>query len=148
MNTKLVDDKDRSRSFTRYPFLVATLVAASVAFAGPVFAKGPDDSALSLSTNEMGAGNVTPPSFEEPWDDGSSSFAGPALAPPPEEPASPAPESTFEGFTSEPSGGPWMERPEGQFAQPWVNPSISATNPMPELPPAGISHGGLDGRIP
>jgi len=34
-----------------------------------------------------------------------------------------------------------MERPESQFAQPWVNPSISATNPMPELRSAGTGHG-------
>jgi hypothetical protein len=89
-----------------------------------------------------------PPSFEEPWDDGTSSLAGPTLSPAPEEPAAAAPGSTFEGFTSEPSAGAWMERPESQFAQPWVNPSISATNPMPELPSAGIGHGGIDGRIP
>ena len=148
MNTKLVDHQDRSRSFARNAFLVATLVAASaVAFARPVFARGGDDSVLSPSSNEMGAGNVTP-SFEEPWDDGSASLAGPALSPAPAEPATAAPASTFDGFTSEPSAGAWMERPESEFAQPWVNPSISATNPMPELPPVGVSHGGLDGRIP
>ena len=149
MNSKLVDDKSRSRSFTRHAILVATLVAASaVAFARPVFAQGTEDSALSPSPNEMGSGGATPPSFEEPWDDGTSSVAGPTLSPAPEEPAAASPGSTFEGFPSEPSAGAWMERPESQFAQPWVNPSISATNPMPELPSAGIGHGGIDGRIP
>jgi hypothetical protein len=103
---------------------------------------------LSLSPNEMGSGEATPPSFEEPWDDGTSSVAGPTLSPPPEEPAAAAPGTTFEGFTSEPSAGAWMERPESQFAQPWVNPSISTSNPTPELPSAGIGHGGIDGRIP
>jgi hypothetical protein len=149
MNARLVDHKSRSRSFNPYAILLATIVAASaVAFARPVFAEGPGDSALSLSPNEMGSGEATPPSFEEPWDDGTSLLAGPTLSPAPEEPAAASPGSTFEGFTSEPSAGAWMERPESQFAQPWVNPSISATNPMPELPSAGIGHGGIDGRIP
>jgi hypothetical protein len=148
MNARLLDHKSRSRSSTRHAILVATLIAASaVAFALPVFAQEPGDSALSLSPNEMRSGEATPPSFEEPWDDGTSSVAGPTLSPPPEEPAAAAPGTTFEG-TSEPSAGAWMERPESQFAQPWVNPSISATNPMPELPSAGTDHGGIDGRIP
>jgi hypothetical protein len=104
MNSKLVDDKSRSRSFTRHAILVATLVAASaVAFARPLFAQGTEDSALSPSPNEMGSGGAMPPSFEEPWDDGTSSLAGPTLSPAPEEPAAAAPGSTFEGFTSEPS---------------------------------------------
>jgi hypothetical protein len=149
MNARLLDHKSRSRSSTRHAILVATLVAVSaVAFARLVFAQGTEDSALSPSPNEMGSGGATPPSFEEPWDDGTSPVDGPTLSPAPEEPAAAAPESTFEGFRSEPSAGAWMERPESQFAQPWVNPSISATNPMPELPSAGIGHGGIDGRIP
>jgi hypothetical protein len=149
MNARLLDHKSRSRSSTRHAILVATLVAVSaVAFARLVFAQGTEDSALSPSPNEMGSGGATPPSFEEPWDDRTSSVAGPTLSPAPEEPAAASPGSTFEGFPSEPSAGAWMERPESQFAQPWVNPSISATNPMPELPSAGIGHGGIDGRIP
>jgi hypothetical protein len=149
MNARLLDHKSRSRSSTRHAILVATLVAVSaVAFARLVFAQGTEDSALSPSPNEMGSGGATPPSFEEPWDDGTSSVAGPTLSPAPEEPAAASPGSTFEGFPSEPSAGAWLERPESQFAQPWVNPSISATNPMPELPSAGIGHGGIDGRIP
>jgi hypothetical protein len=149
MNARLLDHKSRSRSSTRHAILVATLVAVSaVAFARLVFAQGTEDSALSPSPNEMGSGGATPPSFEEPWDDGTSSVAGPTLSPAPEEPAAASPGSTFEGFPSEPSAGAWMERPESQFAQPWVNPSISATNPMPELPSAGTGHGGIDGRIP
>jgi hypothetical protein len=149
MNARLLDHKSRSRSSTRHAILVATLVAVSaVAFARLVFAQGTEDSALSPSPNEMGSGGATPPSFEEPWDDGTSSVAGPTLSPAPEEPAAASPGSTFEGFPSEPSAGALMERPESQFAQPWVNPSISATNPMPELPSAGTGHGGIDGRIP
>ena len=30
---------------------------------------------------------------------------------------------TYGGFASESAGSPWMQRPEGAFAQPWVNPS-------------------------
>jgi hypothetical protein len=142
MNTKLADDKDSPRIFARYGSLLATFIAASaIALAQPVLARGPDDSALSFSTNEMGSGDVAPPSFEEPWNDESSSFAGPALAPAPEQPDAAAPGGTFEGFPSEPSAGPWAERPQSQFAQPWVNPSISATNQMGQQPAMGLTPG-------
>ncbi len=43
------------------------------------------------------------------------------------------------GFTPAPSGGPWMERPEAPFAQPFVNSAIPAAG-MAELPgtPQGV----------
>jgi hypothetical protein len=45
--------------------------------------------------------------------------------------------SYSEGFVApESSGGPWMQRPEGAFAQPWVNPPASANLPMRESSPA------------
>jgi len=39
------------------------------------------------------------------------------------------------GFAPESSGGAWMQRPEGAFAQPWVNPPASANLPMRESSP-------------
>jgi hypothetical protein len=142
MNTTLLENNDRSRSFTRCTSLVATFVAASaLACFQPVFAQSDSNSALKTSTDDRGSGVVTPPSFEEPWDDATPSFASPDLAPAPEEPAAPQPARTFGGVTPEPPAGPWMEPPESPLSQPWVNPSISATNPIPELPPAGLSPG-------
>lgn len=142
MNTTVLKDYGRPRRFFRCASALATILAASALVAiEPAFAR-------SLNNPAFESGEATSPSFEEPWDDGSPSFAGPALAPGPGEPAAASPGHAFDGFTSDPSAGPWMERPESQFAQPWVNPSISATNPMPETPPVRISHGGFDGRIP
>src|SRR5208282_6497196 len=139
MNTTSLVNGDRRGSFTRFACLVATFVAASaLVFLQPVFAHSLSNSALNLSPEDQGSGIVTPPSFDEPWDDATSSFASPALAPAPGEPAAHRPAPMFGGLTSEPSDGPWMEPPESPFAQPWVNPSISATNPMRELPPAGF----------
>src|SRR6266852_8251688 len=43
--------------------------------------------------------------------------------------------SLSRGFTPESSGSPWMQRPEGAFAQPWVNPPASANLPMRESSP-------------
>jgi len=142
MNTTVLKDDGRLHRLFRCASALATILAASALVAvGPVFAR-------SLNNPAFGSGDAKSPSFEEPWDDGSTSFASPALAPAPEEPAAASQGRVFEGFTSEPSAGPWMERPESQFAQPWVNPSTSVTNPMPEMPPAGISHDGFDGRVP
>jgi len=42
---------------------------------------------------------------------------------------------TYGGFESESAGSPWMQRPEGAFAQPWVNPSTPANLPMRESAP-------------
>ena len=42
---------------------------------------------------------------------------------------------TYGGFESESAGSPWMQRPEGAFAQPWVNPSTAAPLPMRESSP-------------
>ena len=141
MNTTVLKDDGRTHRLFRCASALATILAASALVAiEPVFAR-------SLNNFLFGSGDAKPPSFEEPWDDGSPSYAGPVLAPAPEQPDAVAPGSAFEGFTSEPSAGPWMERPESQFAQPWVNPSMSATNPMREMPPVGISHDGFDGRI-
>jgi len=139
MNTKSPANRAR---------LMATLVAASaLVFVQPVFAHSFTESASTLSPDDAGTGNAVPPSFEEPWDDGSSSFAGPALAPAPEQPDAtlPAPAPMSEGFTPETSGGPWMESPESPFAQPFVNPSTIA--PMSGLPPEGMSHPGFVGPI-
>lgn len=42
---------------------------------------------------------------------------------------------SYGGFASESAGSPWMQRPEGAFAQPWVNPPTSANLPMRSSPP-------------
>jgi len=49
---------------------------------------------------------------------------------------------TYGGFASESAGSPWMQRPEGAFAQPWVNPSTTATLPMRESSPVFSSSPG------
>jgi hypothetical protein len=49
---------------------------------------------------------------------------------------------SYGGFASESAGSPWMQRPEGAFAQPWVNPSTPATLPMRESSPVFSSSPG------
>ena len=49
---------------------------------------------------------------------------------------------SYGGFASESAGSPWMQRPEGAFAQPWVNPSTAATLPMRESSPVFSSSPG------
>lgn len=49
---------------------------------------------------------------------------------------------TYGGFASESAGSAWMQRPEGAFAQPWVNPPTSATIPMRESSPVFSSSPG------
>ena len=146
MNTKSRVNDDRWGSFTRFACMAVTLVAVSVVvFLQPAFAHSFTNSALNLSPDDAGTGNAVPPSFEEPWDDASSSFAGPALAPAPEQPNASMPAPMSGGFTPETSAGPWMQSPESPFAQPFVNPSTTA--PMSELPPEGMSHPGFVGPI-
>jgi len=43
--------------------------------------------------------------------------------------------SLSRGFAPESSGSAWMQRPQGAFAQPWVNPPTSANLPMRESSP-------------
>jgi hypothetical protein len=49
---------------------------------------------------------------------------------------------TYGGFASESAGSPWMQRPQGAFAQPWINPSTPATIPMRESSPVFSSSPG------
>jgi hypothetical protein len=145
MNTSYQMDNGGSRSFTRRASLVATFVAAlTLASMQPVFAQSHGNSASEISTDNWGSEGDTTPPFEESWDDTTPAFAGgPALAPAPQEPAAPQASPMFGGLDSAPSAGPWMVPPESPLAQPWVNPSISATNPMPELPTVGPSPDGF-----
>jgi hypothetical protein len=149
MKTPSIALNSCSRHFSRHASLAATILAASaLVFVQPVFAHSFTESAATLSPDDAGTGNAVPPSFEEPWDDASSSFAGPGLAPAPEQPDAslPAPAPMSGGFTPEtPTGGPWMESPDAPFAQPFVN--LSTTSPMSELPPEGMSHPGFVGPI-
>jgi hypothetical protein len=140
MNSTLLKDNGHSRSYTRCASMVATLLAVSVlVFLQPVLAQSQGNS--PLPSDDLETGDITPPSFGEPWDDPPNSFAGPALAPAPKEPTAPQASPIFGGLDSGPSAGPWMEPPESPLAQPWVNPSISATNQMPELPSENPVHG-------
>jgi hypothetical protein len=119
--------------------LVAIFAAtATLALVQPVFAQTYDGSAPE--TNDSSIYN-----FDEPWDDSTPSYGGPVLAPAPEGPATPESAPMLGGYSSERSGGLWMESPESPFAQPFVNPSISATNPMRELPPVGGFHSPVGG---
>jgi hypothetical protein len=116
--------------------LIATFVAAAtLVFVQPLFAQTDDGFAAETSDESSMA-----PNFEEPWEDSTPSYGGPVLAPAPEEPAAPESAPMLGGYSSERSAGPWMEPPESPFAQPFVNPSISATNP---LPPVGQPYGGF-----
>ena len=55
---------------------------------------------------------------------------------------SPTYSPTYGGFESESAGSPWQQRPEGAFAQPWVNPSTPANLPMRESSPVFSSSPG------
>jgi hypothetical protein len=101
-------------------------------------------------------GNIYPDSTdseESPGvrDPGDSSdfgpYSEPDLARAPRESAdsesAPMAESLSRGFVApESSNSPWMQRPEGAFAQPWVNPSTPATLPMRESSPVFSSSPG------
>jgi hypothetical protein len=108
--------------------LVATLlVASTLAWIQPVFAQSNDGSEAGMSTDSLAV-----PEMGESWDVGPYSAAGPALAPAPEEPMDSESVPLLGGFTPAPA---FMQRPEGPFAQPFVNSTIPATG-MPELPGA------------
>ena len=112
--------------------MLATFAAvATLALVQPVFAQTYDGSAAE-TTNDSSIYN-----FATPSDDFTPAYEGPVLAPAPEEPAAPESTPMLGGYSSERSAGPWMEPPESPFAQPFVNPSISATSPMAGLPPVG-----------
>jgi hypothetical protein len=144
MNTTLQKKNGRSRNFTRCASLLAAFVVSlALVFIQPVFAQSHGNSASEISTDDWGSEVDATPSFEEPWDVTTPAFAGPALAPAPEEPAAPQASPMFGGLDSAPSAGPWMVPPESPLAQPWVNPSISATDQMPELPTVGPAPDGF-----
>jgi hypothetical protein len=94
-----------------------------------------------------------PPAIRDPGnsaDFGSYSPSDTDLAPAPREYAEPqtAPmygqtyAPSYGGFASESAGSPWMQRPQGAFAQPWVNPSTTATVPMRQSSPVFSSSPG------
>ena len=115
---------------------LAFVVALTFAFVRPAFAQHvigniyPDSTDSQESSAARDPGNST--------DFGPYSLSEPDLAPAPRDVYSePAPRtgSLSEGFVAPESGGAWMQRPEGAFAQPWVNPSTSVTVPMRESSP-------------
>jgi len=140
--------RGRSRSLTQSASLVAitSVVAAALVCVQPVFADAEIDgsSAAGISTDRQESPAV--PDWGKPWDVGPSSFTDPALAPAPTGPMDREQAPMLGGFAPESSGGPWMERPEGPFAQPWVNPAMPDTQ-MRELPPVGTPFGGFNGRV-
>jgi hypothetical protein len=117
--------------------LVAIFAAtATLALVQPAFAQTYDGSDAETSNDSSIYNFATPSDDFTPSYGYTPSYEGPVLAPAPEEPAAPM----SGGYSSERSAGPWMESPESPFAQPFVNPSISATNPMRELPAVGGFH--------
>ena len=110
------------------------------------------------SSDQRVIGNIYPDttdSEESPGvrDRGDSSDFGPyplsepdlARAPRESADSEPAPMtgSLSRGFGApESSNSPWMQRPEGAFAQPWVNPPASANLPMRESSPVFSSSPG------
>jgi len=119
-------------------FIAALVVISALVWIQPVLAQSNDGYNPEISTDSPGV-----PELGQSWDVGPYSSAGPALAPAPEEPMDSESAPLIGGFTPAPSGGwpsggAFMQRPEGPFAQPFVNSTIPATG-MPELP--GAPHG-------
>lgn len=129
-----------SRSLARYASHVAItfLVASVIAGVQPAFASSDDASVVKISIDSPFAD----PDVSESWDGGESSPGEPDLAPAPEEPeeepVDPEPAPMSGSFAPSNPGGAWMERPESQFAQPFVNPTIPAPMSAP---------GGSFGRV-
>jgi hypothetical protein len=130
---------------TSFVFVVAlTFAFVRPAFAqrviGNIYPDTPNDSQESSGVRDPG----------NSADYGVSALAEPDLAPAPREadpePAAPSYEPSYGGFATESSGSPWMQRPEGAFAQPWVNPSTPATIPMRETPYMSSPSAGFYGR--
>jgi len=125
------------------------VVALSLAFVRPAFAQRiigniyPDSPESQESSGVRDPGNSA--------DFGPYSLSEPDLAPAPRESepeaAAPSYEPSYGGFATESSGSPWMQRPEGAFAQPWVNPSTPATIPMRETPYMSSPSAGFYGRV-
>lgn len=111
--------------------IAALVVVSALAWIQPVLAQSDDDYNPGVSSDSPAV-----PELGESWDVGPYSPAGPALAPAPEEPMDSESAPLLGGFTPAP---PFMQRPEGPFAQPFVNPTIPATG-MRELPgaPQGV----------
>lgn len=137
----------RPRNLIRRASVLVMASVVTVALAGirPVCAQTNDHSSA-----QMAPAYPESPAFTDPgesWDVGPLED-DPSLAPAPEEQAAPEPAPPFEGFTSEAPGSltqPWMQRPEGPFAQPFVNPSIPApAAPAPAFG-AGMPHGAFYG---
>ena len=91
------------------------------------------------SSGQSVIGNVYPGSAESAADSDRGDYADYGAYSPADSDRAPAPREyaepeqaptygqtyspTYGGFASESAGSPWMQRPEGAFAQPWVNPS-------------------------
>jgi hypothetical protein len=81
MKTISLNANSNSRPLTRRASLAATILAGSALLVVyPIFAQ----------TNPADSGDASPPSFDQPWDDGSGlGDGGPSLAPAPEQPYDP-----------------------------------------------------------
>jgi len=126
----------------------AFVVALTLAFVRPAFAQRVIGNIYPDSPESQESSGVRDPG--NPADFGPYSLSEPDLAPAPREsdpvPATPTYEPSYGGFATESSGSPWMQRPEGAFAQPWVNPSTPATIPMRETPYMNSPTAGFYGR--
>ena len=128
------------RSFTRYLSMAALAWFVVLELIGiqPVFAINHD------SDPQILAEPSTVPDQDESWAADPLSLDDPALDPAPMELADPASGPTYGGFTSSRSAGPWMERPEAPFAQPFVSPRFPAVG-MSAPSSIGMPNGGLYG---
>jgi hypothetical protein len=126
----------------------AFVVALTFALVRPAFAQRVIGNIYPDSTDSQESSGVRDPGNSA--DFGPYSLSEPDLAPAPREsdpePAAPSYEPSYGGFATESSGSPWMQRPEGAFAQPWVNPSTPATIPMRETPYVNSPASGFYGR--
>jgi hypothetical protein len=129
-------ERKMKKTFLKTITLVATLTILCVR---PVLAQTDGDYPAETSSNRettpvVGAVIVGP-------------FHGdPALGPAPQDPMDAYLSPTSQGYTPVSPASPaepWMEPPEGRFAQPFVNPASPALGQMGELPPVGMTHGGF-----
>jgi hypothetical protein len=117
---------------------IASVVALALAFTQPAFAQRVIGNIYPDSTDSPESSAGRDPGDSSAF--GSYSLSEPDLPPAPRGSMDYQPDpmagSLTKGFAPESSNGPWMQRPEGAFAQPWVNPSTPATVPMRESSPA------------
>ena len=124
---------------------VAAVVSSALVFIEPAFAQHVIGNIYPDSTDSGESPEVRDPGNASDFDPYSLSEPDLARAPRESADSEPAPMagSLSRGFAApESSNNAWMQRPEGAFAQPWVNPPTSANLPMRESSPVFSSSPG------